>query len=320
MRNRILGAILIGVGLGLLINVWFPWLKWAWPLGLIAGGVLLWREIAPMAARVALIVASLTVGLFGANWGWGFNLDFGEGREIALLESNDELENSWQGLERVEILNTVGDIAVESNDTVQLDVTYRSNRPRTKAPEALQIAFNEGTHTLRIIGVDPKLSENERRGMSADIKLSLPEHVVVQVVNDVGDIRVEDMNSVSLETKKGDIKASRIAGKAYVRNDMGDISLEDIEREIEAQTRLGDINIKLDQPLNARLSAKDDVGDIKLSLPDDSNVTVTATSSTRGLGGDLERVTANEGRLRLGSGEFSVELSTNVGDISVEQR
>ena len=171
MRNRLLGAALIGLGFGLLINLWFPWLRWAWPLGLIAGGVLLWREIGPMAARIALVVASLTVAIFGSSWGWGFNLNPGPGREIAHLESNDEQEEVWQGLRRVEILNTVGDISV-THDDPGLDITYHSHRPRVKAPKDLQVSFSEDSQTLRIIGVDPKLPESERRGLSADIAIT----------------------------------------------------------------------------------------------------------------------------------------------------
>jgi DUF4097 and DUF4098 domain-containing protein YvlB len=320
MRNKLLGAVLIGLGVGLLVNAWFPWLRWAWPLGLIAGGVLLWREIAPMAARVALIVASLTVAIFGSSWGWGFDLNTGPGREIAQLESNHVQEELWGGLGRVEILNTVGDISIKNDDQINLDITYHSNRSRAKAPENLQAKFDEASQTLRIIGVDPKLPENERRGLSADISLSLPEGVTVQVVNDVGDIQVEDMGSVSLETRVGDVQASRISGKADIRSEVGDISLENASQDITTRTRVGDISIKLDQALNARLNAENDVGDIKLSLPDDSNITISATSSSRSIEGDLERVTANEGRLRLGSGEFPVELSTNNGEVRVEQR
>ncbi len=320
MRNRLLGAALIGLGIGLLVNVWFPWLRWAWPLGLIAGGVLLWREIAPMAARVALIVASLTVAIFGSSWGWGFDLNTGPGREIAHLESSGDQESLWAGLERVEILNTVGDISIKDDEAIELDLTYHSNRSKAKAPETLQATFNEENQTLRIIGVDPKLPESERRGISADITLSLPEGVLIQVVNDIGDIQVEDMGSVSLETRIGDIQASRISGKANIHSDVGDISLENTTQDIKISTRVGDINIKLDEALNAQLEAKSDVGDIRLSVPDDSNITISATSSSRSIEGDLERVTANEGRLRLGSGEFLVELSTHNGEVSVEQR
>jgi hypothetical protein len=191
---------------------------------------------------------------------------------------------------------------------------------RVGAPETLQASYNEGTQTLRIIGVDPKLPDNERRGLSADITLSLPKEVMVQVVNDVGDVRVEDMDSLSVETKVGDIEASYLTGKVDLRSDVGDISLDNSPQDTQVRTRVGDISIKLDEALNAPLVAENDVGDIQLSLPDDSNVTITATSSSRSLEGDLERITANEGRLRLGSGDYAVTLSTNVGEVQVESK
>jgi hypothetical protein len=320
MRNRLLGAVLLGLGIGLLINQWFPFLRWAWPLGLIAGGVLLWRELGPMAARIALIVASLTVAIFGSSWGWGFDLNPGPGREIARLESSDSEEELWEDLERVEILNTVGNISITGNDEYDLDVTYYSHRSKVKAPRELQVTFNSNSRILRIIGVDPKLPEDQRRGLSADIALQLPDSIDLQVVNDVGDIRVEDVGNLSVETNVGNINVSRITGTVNLRSDVGDINLDNAVENMKVKTRIGDISIKLDDPLRAALEATNDVGDIKLNLPHDSNVTITATSSTRKLEGDLNRIKGGEGRLTLGSGEFPVKLSTNVGEVRVEQR
>lgn len=321
-RNLTLGALLVGVGVGLLINAWFPWLRALWPLGLIAGGVLLWRELGSYSVRVGLIAASLAIPLFGGfAWG-GFDFDggFGGGRELARFESSDEDETSWENIERLLIVNTVGDITVEGGDEVAVDVVYRGNRRNASVPEGLQRDYDEANRTLRIIGVDPKLPQNERRNLSADISVSVPDYVGVEIVNDVGDLSVTEIASVQLETNVGDIHASDIAGATSAHSDVGDIRLENILGEVEATTNTGDITIDLGEPLEATLTAQSDVGDISLELPDDSNVTITATSDTRDLSGDLDKVTGTEGRLRLGSGEFNVELTTNVGGVNVESR
>jgi hypothetical protein len=321
-RNLTLGALLLGVGVGLLINAWFPWLRPLWPLGLIAGGVLLWREIGPYTARVGLIAASLAIPLFGGfAWG-GFDFDggFGGGREVGRFESTDEDEDAWENVERLLIVNTVGDITVEGDDEVEVDVVYRSNRRNTSVPETLLADYDEANGTLRIIGVDPKLSQSERRNLSADITVSVPERVSVEVVSDVSDVNVTEVASVQIETNVGDIHATDVAGTSSAYSDVGDIRLENVLGEIDTRTNTGDITIDLGEPLEANLTAQSDVGDITLELPDDSNVTITATSDTRDLSGDLEKVTSNEGRLRLGSGEFNVELTTNVGGVSVKER
>jgi hypothetical protein len=321
-RNLTLGSLLVGMGVGLLINAWFPWLGWLWPLGLIAGGVLLWREIGSYSARVGLIAASLAIPLFGGfAWG-GFDFDggFGSGRERARFESSDADEEVWQNAERLLIVNTVGDITVEEDDEVEVDVVYRSNRRNASVPETLQADYDEANRTLRIIGVDPKLSQSERRNLSADISVSVPENVQVEVVNDVGDVNVTDVASVRLETNVGDIHAVDISGATSAFSDVGDIRLENVLGAVETRTNTGDITIDLGEPLEANVTAQSDVGDITLELPDDSNVTITATSDTRDLSGDLEKVTSNEGRLRLGSGEFEVELRTNVGGVNVKER
>jgi hypothetical protein len=318
-RNLTLGALLIGVGLGLLVNAWFPWLRWLWPLGLIVGGVLLWRELGSYSVRVALIAASLTIPLLG-GFGWrGFDLNFGNGREIARFETSNEEENSWGNLEKLLIVNTVGDIAVEAGDELKVEVIYRSNR-NAHAPETLQADYDSSSQTLRIIGVDPKLPERERRNLGADIRVSVPEHVRLEVVNEVGDVRVENVAEAILTTNVGDVHAIDIAGNTSVQSDTCDLRIENALGEIEASANVGDIAINLAEPLNASLTARSDVGDITLELPDDSNVTITATSDNRDLSGDLDKVTGTEGRSRLGSGEHNVELSTNVGEVSVEKR
>lgn len=320
-RNLTLGALLIGVGAGLLINAWFPGLRWLWPLGLILGGVLLWREVGPYSARVALIAASLTIPLFGPlNWR-DFSWTMGDGRELARLESTDEDENAWQGLERLLIVNTTGDIVVEADEKVNVEVIYRGNRRAENAvPETLQADYDASSRTLRVLGVDPKLPERERRNLGADIVVSVPEHVNVEVVNNTGDVQVANVAAATLETNVGDIHASDISGDAIVRSDTGDLHLENITGSIEATTNTGDITIDLPEPLEASLAATTDVGDISLELESDSNVNITATSDTRDLSGDLDKVTSDEGRLRLGSGEHPVELTTNVGGISVKER
>jgi Putative adhesin len=321
-RNMTLGALLVGIGVGLLINAWFPLLRAFWPLGLIAGGVLLWREMGPYSARVGLIAASLAIPLFGGfAWG-GFNFEggFGGGRELARFESSDDDKTSWENVERLLIVNTEGDITVEADDEIDVDVVYRSNRRNAPVPEGLQTDYDETSQTLRVIGVDPKLPQNERRNLSADIKVSVPDHVRVEIVNDRGDVSVTEVASAQLETNIGDIHASEIAGTTSAHSDVGDIRLDNVSGEIDAKTNTGDITVDLSEPLEATLTAQSDVGDITLELPDDSNVTITATSDTRDLSGDLEKVTGTEGRLRLGSGEFKVELTTNVGGVNVKER
>jgi hypothetical protein len=304
-RNVTLGALLIGVGVGLLINTWFPGLRFLWPLGLIAGGVLLWREVGPYAARVALIAASLAIPLFG-GFGWrgvSWAVNVGGGRELATLESTDEDEEAWAGLERLLIVNTVGDIMVKGDDELEVEVVYRGNR-RTKnaVPETLQTDYDVSSRTLRIIGVDPKLSENERRNLSAEMTLSVPENVQVEVVSNIGDINVSNLAAANLETNVGDVRLENVIG------------------DIEVTTNTGDITLDLDENVNAPIRAKSNVGDVTLELESDSNVSITATSNSRDLSGDLDKVTGNEGRSRLGSGDYEVNLSTNVGGIRFEER
>jgi hypothetical protein len=83
---------------------------------------------------------------------------------------------------------------------------------------------------------------------------------------------------------------------------------------------VGEIRLFFDRPVTAPIQAKSDVGNVSILLPSGSNATVRAVSQIRNLSGELEPVTASEGRLRLGAGETEVALETRVGEVSVRTR
>jgi hypothetical protein len=64
--NTTIGAIFLGAGFGILLGLLFPGLAWFWPLGLILGGVLLWRRLGTLAATI-VVAASLSLALSGSS-------------------------------------------------------------------------------------------------------------------------------------------------------------------------------------------------------------------------------------------------------------
>ncbi|MGL4608908.1 MAG: DUF4097 family beta strand repeat-containing protein [Trueperaceae bacterium] len=316
-QTKTLGAILIGLGVGLLINSWFPGLRWLWPFGLIVGGILLWRDLGPYGLRVGLTAAALAIPLLGGvTWP---SLESGN-RELARYESSDEDEAAWEGLERLLIVNTSGDIEVERGNDLEVEVSYHSYRRNAYTPERLLSDYNNNTNTLRIFGIDPTLSEREKRGLRSDIRIYVPERILVEVVNDTGDIEVSGVSEVKLETGTGNIEVQNIANKTAIQTDTGSISIENARGPIAARSDTGSITIELEDEILHDLSASTDTGKISLSLPKESDVTVNATSETHQFSDNFENITASEGKLRLGSGEHTVTLSTDTGSIVVKER
>lgn len=174
--------------------------------------------------------------------------------------------------------------------------------------------------TLTIVGLDPRGPLEARYALRADIVIRVPHEVRVEVTSGVGAVRVTDVAEVQVQSGVGDVYAARSPGGALVRSGVGTVSLEDIAGGLDAKTRVGEIALTYNQPLNASLVAETEVGNVSLSVPRDSNVTIRALSEVRKFSGELERVTAGERRLRLGLGQYPVELRAHVGEVAVRAR
>lgn len=318
MRNpQRLGVVFLSIGLGILIVQLFPYLTWLWPLGLMVGGLMLWRRPKSSLLALAVVLVSLTVGILPQA---AVSIFWGGGSVIASYESSAAQEESWQDVQRVVVTNTVGDVSISGNaEAVGIEVVYRRTRSGADAPGELQVHYDEASQTLLVTGIDPAWPPGRRRGLAAELELELPS-VAVEVSGQVGDLKAADVRSAELRTHTGSITVQRVANEVVAVTDVGDINIEDVLGALEVRSRVGDINLTFEQPLMSPVDAKTDVGDVELLLPSGSDVTVRAYSQLRDLEGELEQVTASEGRLRLGTGTHEVELSTRVGEVQVMQR
>ena len=322
-RTSAFGAVLLGLGLGILLSRLLPGSTWLWPFGLILAGLLMWRRLGAAILPPLLIAISLVLAVSGGARMLP-RLDSlatgGEGRVLGSFESSGAQEEAWREAQRVVVLNSVGDIRVSAADELNVRVSYRRSRGRNRAPEALQASYDPISRTLSVIGLEPSLPENARRGLSAEMELSLPAGVQLEASTEVGTLEVSGMGDTSLSTRVGDISASDVSGDLSARSDVGSVTITNAARAVTARTRVGSLTLMFDAPLGAALQAETDVGDVSLSLPAASNVTVRAVSQLRNFAGDLERVTASERRLNLGAGEHQVSLSSRVGKIEVRTR
>jgi hypothetical protein len=299
-----MGAILLAIGLGLLLARALPGVAAWWPLGLMVAGLLLWRGAASQLLTTVLIALSLTLAAAGpgVNWLSGVRLGAPSGRVVATHQSSPSLAREWAEVEMVTVRNAVGAIQITGEAAKpSVSITYRRNWAGGRVPGELQARYDAATRTLTVIGLDPGTPEHDRRGLTAEITVAVPARVAVQVENHAGKVTVAKVGAVS------------------VINDDGAIRIEDAYGPISASTRVGDIRLSFDQPVNDTIAARTGRGRVTLLIPTASNVEIRATSRERNLSGDLQTVIATEGRLRLGMGENIVELAADRG-IEVRKR
>lgn len=312
--SRRLGALLLGAGFGLLLVRVTPPLTLLWPLFVIIVGVMVWRGLGTQILRFTLLGLALGTLLGGAG-----RAGFTGGVVTTTYTSSPAEAQGWLEALAVTVVNAVGDVTVQGGAAVpELRVVYERGRfGGGEVPPGLQVDYHEPTRTLTVTGVEP-LAQG-RRGVSARLELRLPEHFAVRVLGQVGDVRVADVAAADVQLSTGDIRLERVAGELRVRTNVGDIDIENSLGPIWAESNVGAVRVLSDRPLAADIAARTDVGDVVLSLPDASSATIRAVSQTRSLSG-LERVTASEGRLRLGAGQAEVDLRTRIGRVEVRAR
>lgn len=325
-RTERIGAVLFAIGLGLLIVNALPGVATWWPLGLIAAGLLLWRGPASQLVTTVLIALSVTLALAGLGLAGFSSLSLGglssdSGRVVATYQSSAGMAREWAEVETLRIRNAVGNVQVTGEAAEpSVAITYRRTQAGGRVPGELQARYDPTTRTLTVIGLDPAAGERDRRGLSANVTVAVPSRVTVQVENHVGKVTVSKVAGVEVSNNVGEVQLRRIGGAVVATNDVGAVRVEDAYGPINVSTRVGDVRLSFDQPVSYAISARTDVGEVILLIPTGSNVEIRATSRMRNLSGDLQTVTATEGRLRLGAGENAVELASNVGGVEVRKR
>ena len=324
-HTTLFGASLLGLGLGLLLATLFSWLALFWPLIALLVAAMLWRQAGTIPLRVALGIVALVWALSSVNFDnerfrvpevGGVNITENS-RVLETLSATNEQLSNWQTAEKFRLVNAVGTVSVEGGE-LAVEVTYRSNRRRARAPERLHATYDEGTLTLTLIGIDPDASERERRGLSADILLKIPTSATLEVMTEVADVEVENVGATILTTTVGNLRAEAIRENLKAVSEAGDIRVHNSQGAVNVRSNVGTLNLSFENSVEAPVKARTRVGDIKLSLPESSNITLRAFSALQSFSGNLERITPNEGRLLLGDERIEISLQTDVGEIDVQ--
>lgn len=215
--------------------------------------------------------------------------DSKDDNRVTFRKEPDVLEIPLAAGKQVVVKNHVGSIKISVGKTGQCKCKYTikakaqtMEQAKQKAePVKIEVDENDKTLTLTITKPDGKKWNN----INVDLDIQVPQNTDIIVTNDVGNIKIIDMN-----------------GKIEGTTDVGDIIANNVQGDIKLRTDVGKIYCDVQDDISAEVIASTDVGSIKTELP----LEVTKSNFT---GGKASGV--------LGKGDNKVELRTNVGSITI---
>ncbi|KEO81156.1 DUF4097 family beta strand repeat-containing protein [Tumebacillus flagellatus] len=176
---------------------------------------------------------------------------------------------------------------------------------------------NEGAQALQDIRIDVKRDgdtvrvnvHNSKSGwlnlMHADLDISIPDALAVEVSNKVGAIKTENLQNTVNAT-----------------SDVGSIHIQGYKGSCEAHSKTGQLEISGGQDIQS-IQADTNVGRVRLSLPASASLSVTASTNTGRVTNALTLADAKIEKQRvsgrLGDGKGKVSLRSNVGSIEITQ-
>lgn len=191
-------------------------------------------------------------------------------------------------------------ISITGTKTVQTE----STEDALEQLQFLNVNIQELTNEIRITTVQPQNTGG--RKYSIDYTITLPTYFEVNIYNLAGNIIVDGMeNDVLVDNVSGDIHLANIAGNSYVTLVTGSIQSNvtlPLNGTIEQTTLIGDINLSISENTSANFVATVSNGSINLSSLTLQNEAQTSTTLS--------------GQLGSGQGQITLEVE-QVGDITV---
>lgn len=130
-----------------------------------------------------------------------------------------------------------------------------------------------------------------------------------------------------LELDSGDLHLSNVAGAVKLATRNSDIEVEDVAGPLEIADSHGDIAIRCSRPPSAAIGVTDESGEVRLTLPDNSNFQISAVSQSGEVESEFESPSLrlingdNVGRLTgtVGSGGPKIVIVTSYGTVSLHK-
>ncbi|MFQ6171376.1 DUF4097 family beta strand repeat-containing protein [Oryzobacter sp. R7] len=125
---------------------------------------------------------------------------------------------------------------------------------------------------------------------------------VVDVDSQMGDISLERVEKVAARTEMGDVRVERVAGDADLRTSMGAVGVGDAGGHVVARTSAGDVSVGRVQ---GSVRASTSMGDVRVEHPGTDVVAKTSAGDVRirRVEGGLVTVDSTYGRVDIGVAE-----------------
>lgn len=241
---------------------------------------------------------------------------------------SDDISIEGSKLDKLEINNGVGDIMVSKGSGEDIEIHYDKKIKYThedveKVAEAILVdtEVSGGKLKVEVRSADANTQDlwkwlsDKFKGVnvSVDLTIKVPENMEdFEVNNGVGNVTIEDIDA-SIEVTSG----------------VGDVTLRDVAMRggCKINNGTGDINIEASADELSRLSTLTGVGNIMLMLPEDTKLSIKATTGVGSIKGSLidnskkeSFVVGSSLKQNINGGGAAAKIKTGTGNISIDKR
>lgn len=221
-----------------------------------------------------------------------------------------------ENLNTLNIKSSVGDINIkthESNDAIiNLNISAHSSS-KEKSKELVDDFNYSVEENFNSIDIDTTFKDKDKiledKNVSTDLIISVPvkiENIIISL--NVGDVYIKNINGkFEISNNVGEIKIENSNASYDIKTNVGEIILSEAAAigKSEFITNTGDIKLSFSDITNAEsIKAATDVGDIDITVPDDSSYEAEINEFM-----EKERTQSNKDK------HTKIEIKTGVGSI-----
>ena len=216
-----------------------------------------------------LLLGTLLIGMFSnINLSFSFKNEY---KKVVFLETYDDLS-------KIDIDTNVGNVYIKRSDDDKIKVEIASKEKyvdvtnndknelsvNVKGPKCNFLCFNQKASRITIYlpkNYDKKVTVKQDLG---DLRVANFKKLSLKVQNNLGDVKVTGVASLTGNLKMGDVKAENIYSYVNIKNNMGDIKIVNLTltKDSTIKNNMGDI--KIEKTNSIYIDAKTNMGDVKI--------------------------------------------------------
>jgi hypothetical protein len=219
-----------------------------------------------------------------------------------------------ENINTLKIKSSVGDINISTHESkdaiINLNIAAQTGS-KEKSEQLIKDFSYSVEDSLNSIVVDTSFKDIkfDDSNVSTDLTIAVPSNIENIIIDlNVGDISIKNINGTyEIENNVGNINIKNSQASYDIKTNVGEITLTEAAAEGSSEfiTNTGDINALFNKIENAdRIKASTDVGDINITLPDDSSYEAVINEFM-----EKEKTESNKDK------HTKIELKTGVGTI-----